>query len=67
MAVGIIEIHPAATIEAVDLASALFARIGPVLQPSITDAGEDLVEVIFAYQEGVVLRRNFAVLFVEIE
>ena len=66
MAVGVLEIHPAATIVPVDLARAVLARVGPVLEPSTTDAGKDLVEVGFVYQEGIVLGENPAVVFVKV-
>jgi len=67
MAVGILEIYPAAAVVPVDFTSTVLARVGPILEPSTTDAGEDLVEVVFAYEKGIVLRGNLAVVFVEVE
>ncbi len=49
MTVGVLEVHPAAAVVAVDLIGAVLARVGPVLEPSPADAGEDSVEVVFAY------------------
>jgi hypothetical protein len=49
MAVRILEIYASATVVPVDFARALFSRVGPVLDPSITDTGEHLIEFVFAY------------------
>lgn len=49
MTVGVLEVHPAAAVVAVDFVGSVLARVGPVLEPSPADAGEDLVEVVFAY------------------
>ena len=67
MTVGVLEIHPAATVVPVDFASAVLARVSPILKSSTVDAGKDLVEVVFAYQEGIVLGENFAIVLVEVE
>lgn len=67
MAVGVLEIDAAAAVVATDFAGAFPVGIGPVLEPSIADAAEDLVEVVFADQEGVVLRRYVAVVIVEVD
>jgi len=67
MSVGVFEVHAAATVAAVDFGNAVAARVGPVLEPSFAEAVEDLIEVVFADQEGVVLRGNLAVTLVEIE
>ena len=67
VAVGVIEIHSPAAIVLVGFTSALLSRGSPVLEPFITDAGEDTVEVAFTYQESVVLRSNFTVVIVEVE
>ena len=40
MAVGVFEIDAAATVVPADLAGAFSVRISPVLEASITDAGE---------------------------
>ena len=67
MAVGVFEIDAAATVVPADLAGAFSVWIGAVLESLITDAGEDLVELFFADQEGVVLGGNLAVVFVEVD
>jgi hypothetical protein len=38
-----------AAVVTVDFADALLTRVSPVLEPFTTDAGEDLVEVVFVY------------------
>ena len=67
MAVGVLEIDAAAAVVPADFAGVFPVGIGPVLETSITDAGEDLVELFFADQEGVVLGGNLAVVFVEVD
>ena len=67
MAVGVLEVYAAAAVVPADLAGAFSVWIGPVLESSITDAGEDLVELFFADQEGVVLGGNLAVVIVEVD
>ena len=67
MPVGVLEIDAAAAIVPADFAGAFPVGIGPVLEVSITDAGEDLVELFFADQKGVVLGGNLAVVFVEVD
>lgn len=67
MTVGVLKIHPAATVVPVDFSSPLLARVCPILQPSIVDAGEGLIEVVFAYQEGIMLGGNLAIDLVEVE
>ena len=49
MSVGVVEIYPATTVVSEDFARAVLARVGPVLEPSVTDAGKDMIEVVFAY------------------
>jgi len=51
----------------VDGAGGVAHRAGPVVEPTGKDAPEDLVEVVFADQERVVLLRDFAVHLMEIE
>jgi hypothetical protein len=51
----------------VDLARPRFERVGPVFEASFTDAAEDLVEVVLADQEGVVLPGDVAIGLVEVE
>jgi len=65
MAVGVFEIDAAAAVVAADLAGAFSVRIGPVLESSLADAGEDLVVLFFANKEGVMLGGNLAVVIVE--
>ncbi len=67
MAVGVLEVDAAAAIVPADLAGAVSVGIGPVLKTSITDSGEDLVELFFADQERVVLGGNLAVVIVEVD
>lgn len=67
MAIGVFEVNPAAAVVAVDFPGAVLAGVGRVLQPSLADAAEDLIEVDFTQQEGVVLARDLAVGRVEVE
>src|SRR5262245_51493425 len=67
MPVGVLEIDAAAAVVPADFAGAFPVGIGPVLEAPITDAGEDLVELFFADQKGVVLGRYLAVVFVEVD
>jgi hypothetical protein len=52
MAVGVLEIDAAAAVVPADFAGAFSVWIGPVLKASVTDAGEDLVELFFADQKA---------------
>jgi hypothetical protein len=61
MTIGVLEIHPAATVVPVDFAGAVLARVSPILDSPSADASEDLIEVVFAYQEGIVLGGNCSV------
>src|SRR5215475_1955528 len=65
--VGVFEVHAATPVASVDLSGSGPARIGPVCAPLLADAAEDPVEVVFAYQEGVMLGGNLAFPLVEIE
>ena len=67
MTIGVFEIHPAAAVVAVDLARLALARVGPVFEPSLANAAEDLVEFFFTNQESVVPRRDLAINLVELE
>src|SRR5205809_5713704 len=67
MAIRVLEIDAVAAVVPADFAGALSIGIGPVLEPSIPDAGEDLVELFFANQEGVVLGGNLSVVIVEVD
>jgi len=51
----------------VDLARLLVPRVGPVRQLACTDATEDLVELVFADEEGVVLNDELAIRPDEVE
>ena len=67
MAVGVVEIDAAAAVVVADLARAFPVRIGPVLKASITHSAEDLIELFFADEEGVMLGGNLAVVIVKID
>src|SRR5688500_5912444 len=58
---GILEVDATAAEEAVDLAVARLAGIGPIVEAPRPDAAEDLVEVPLAHQEGVVLHLDLLV------
>src|SRR5207245_4429477 len=61
VAARILEVHAAAAVVAVDLALPLLLRVGPVVETALLDAPEDLVELLLAHEEGVVLRFGLAV------
>jgi len=44
-----------------------FSGISPVTKAALLDAREDAIKVLFADQKGIVLRRNLAVLLIEIQ
>lgn len=67
MTVGVFEIRPAATVVPIYFASAMLAGVGPVLNSLAADASEYLIEIVFAYQESIVLGRNFAFLLIEVK
>src|SRR5262249_9134623 len=67
MAIGVLEVHSAAAIVVVDSAGPLLPGVGPVLESSLAQTGEDSVEIVFRYQKGIVLRGNLAVGVVEVE
>src|ERR1700754_354074 len=67
MAVGVVEIQAPATVVLIGFASALFAGIGPVLHAALANARESPVEFILADEKRVVLHRNRALAFVEVE
>jgi len=54
--VRVVEIDAAAAIEMIDLARPLATEICVMLNAGGADAGERRVKLLFAYQEGVVLR-----------
>ena len=60
VAVRILEVDAASAIIAVDLAAALLNGVSPILDPALADAAEDLVEIVLADQEGVVLWSDLA-------
>ena len=59
MTVEILEIHAASAVVMIDLARLLARRIGPVGKLAFANPAENLVELGFADQKGVVLRRDF--------
>src|SRR6185369_2005978 len=61
------EVDAAAPVIAVDLAGPRPTGVGPMLEPALADAAEDLVEVIVADQEGIVLRGDFTIALVKVE
>src|SRR5690606_14288450 len=61
VAVRIVEVEPAASVVAVDLARPRVHRIGPVFETALADPREDLVELVFADEERVVLDRQLLV------
>jgi hypothetical protein len=67
MTVRVFEIHPASTIVSINFASVVLAWVSPILNSPTADASEDLIEVVFAYQESIVLGGNFAFLLIEVE
>jgi hypothetical protein len=67
MTVGVLEIYSAATVVTVNFAGVALARVGPILESLPADTGKDLIKVVFAYQKGIVLRANLAVVLVEVE
>jgi len=67
MTVRIIEIHAAAAIVQISFAGTLLARIGPIAKPSVSNTREHLIEFAFTDQKCVMLQRNRAFPFEEIE
>src|SRR5205807_1539008 len=67
VAVGVSEVHAATTVVVVDLARSAERRVGPVVEPPLGDPTEDLVELVLADQERVVLRRDLALDVVVVE
>lgn len=65
--VGIVEIEPATTVACIDLALVLMEGIGPKREPTLTDAGEDRVEIVFGYPKGIMLERDPVAGFEKIE
>jgi hypothetical protein len=65
--IGIFEVNAAAPVIAVDFAGAVLAGVGPVLEPSLADAAEDPIEIVFTQKEGVMLGRDLIVGVVEVE
>ena len=66
VAVGVLEVHPAATVVVVDLTPVCEPRIGPVILVASLDAAKDLVELVLGDQKGVVLRKDLTVEVVEV-
>src|SRR5207248_8033701 len=63
----LLEVHAAAAVVVVDLALLLLHRIGPVVDALLPDAAEDLVELLLADEEGIVLRLGIVVGVAEVE
>src|SRR5205814_1269202 len=61
VAVWIVPVEPASAVVAVDAARLLMRRVSPVRQPTCLDALEDMVELVLAHEEGVVLDRQMLV------
>src|SRR5437867_3019598 len=67
VAIRIIPIDAAAAVAVVDLTRPALAGIGPVGQPALADAAEDLIELVLAHEEGVVHHREVALVAYEVE
>jgi len=52
----IIEVHATPAIVGIDLCCDVVAGISPVGETTLLEAAEDLVELVLAHEEGVVLR-----------
>src|SRR5215510_11117438 len=65
--VGVLEVHAATPVVVVDLAPSGLAGVGPVVEMSGAHAGEDVVELLLADEESVVLRGDVVVALVKIE
>jgi hypothetical protein len=65
MAARVLEVDAAAAVVPVDLAFLLLARVGPVLDAAAAHAAEDLVELLLAHEERVVLHLDFHAFGVE--
>src|SRR5258708_5342424 len=67
VAARLFEVNAAAAVVVVDLALLLLHRIGPVVDALLLDAAEDLVELLLADEERVVLLLDLVVGVAEIE
>src|SRR5438105_6496223 len=67
VAARVLEVHAAAAVVVVDLALLALARIRPVVEPALLDAAEDLVELLLADEERVVLLLDLVIGVAEIE
>jgi len=65
VAARVLEVDAAAAVVAVDPALLLPAGIGPVVETALLDAAEDLVELLLAHEEGVVLHLHVHAVGVE--
>src|SRR6476646_3853527 len=65
--VRIVPVHAPAPVVRVDRVRPAMARVGPVAQAALLDAAEDLVELSFADEEGVVRRNRLAVIVGEVQ
>jgi hypothetical protein len=67
MPVRILKVHAATAVIVVDLARATPARVSPIVNAALTDPGEDLIELGFSDQEGVMLRHYLVSRLIEVE
>lgn len=67
MPIGVVEVHAAAVVPDIDGAGVAAHRVGPVGLLQSLDTGEDLVELRFRDQEGVVLPVEFAAAVDEVQ
>src|SRR5688500_11899259 len=67
MAVGIVEVDATAAVVPVDRALLVLERVRPVVEAALADAPEDLVELLLADEERVVLQANRAPHRVKVE
>src|SRR5688500_18540948 len=67
VAAGVLPVDAATPVVVVDLAGPAAARVGPVGQLPFPDAPEDLVELVLADQESVVLGVHRAAVVGEVE
>src|SRR5262249_7417287 len=60
-------VSSAPSVMSVDLIRQMMMRVRPERKPAPPDAPEDFVKLLFAYQKGVMLRRNLAFSVVEVQ
>jgi hypothetical protein len=67
MSVWIFEVQTPAAVVVIDLTTPLLGGVGPVGEIALAAAVKDLVELVLADEEGVVLRGNLAIGGQEVE